>query len=181
MTPEQLIAEHSTVIWNIAYSFQAACRRSVIVGVDDLYDVGLWAMLEAAQTHDPALSAFKTYYHRKVRWAMVDALRNASFSRRSHRKADGFAIQMLNLSENQWDNLTTPDDETRDDRFQEMCQMSCRALQPKYAARRVLILEMLYGRDGSISEAARQLGCTRQTAQRARRRALQAVRRALAG
>ncbi len=79
-----LIEEHAELVRRIAYALQR--RLPGHVDVDDLIQVGLIALLEASERHEPERGAsFTTYAALRIRGAMVDELRRLDFAPRSLR------------------------------------------------------------------------------------------------
>lgn len=50
--------------------------KLLVIEVDDLVQSGILGLMAAIDHFDPALSASKTYFSRRIRWAMLDFLRS---------------------------------------------------------------------------------------------------------
>lgn len=83
---ENLIEEHSGLVNKIAYHLAARLPASVVV--DDLIQVGMIGLLDAAQHYDPSQgAAFTTYATIRIRGAMLDELRRNDWAPKSvHKK-----------------------------------------------------------------------------------------------
>jgi len=83
---ENLIQEHSGLVNKIAYHLAARLPASVVV--DDLIQVGMIGLLDAAQHYDPSQgAAFTTYATIRIRGAMLDELRRNDWAPKSvHKK-----------------------------------------------------------------------------------------------
>lgn len=73
LDPERVIAEHSNLVRRIAWHVHA--RMSVAVEIEDLMQIGLMALVEAARGYEDRGHAFSTYASMRVRGAMIDQLR----------------------------------------------------------------------------------------------------------
>jgi FliA/WhiG family RNA polymerase sigma factor len=84
--PEALIDEHRRLVVGIAYTIVRHLPNHV--EVDDLVQVGMMSLLDAAQRYAPDKGAtFETYAGIRIRGAMVDHLRHTDWSPRSlHRR-----------------------------------------------------------------------------------------------
>ncbi len=84
---EELVNSYSGLVQRIAYHLIARLPASVIV--DDLIQVGMLGLLDAAQHYDPAQGAsFETYATIRIRGSMLDELRRNDWAPKSvHRKA----------------------------------------------------------------------------------------------
>jgi len=83
---ENLIEEHSNLVSRIAYHLAARLPASVVV--DDLIQVGMIGLLDAAQQYDASQgAAFTTYATIRIRGAMLDELRRNDWAPKSvHKK-----------------------------------------------------------------------------------------------
>ena len=83
---ENLIEEHANLVSRIAYHLAARLPASVVI--DDLIQVGMIGLLDAAQQYDPSQGAsFTTYATIRIRGAMLDELRRNDWAPKSvHRK-----------------------------------------------------------------------------------------------
>ena len=86
MMADNLIEEHSALVSKIAYHLAARLPASVVV--DDLIQVGMIGLLDAAQHYDPSQgAAFTTYATIRIRGAMLDELRRNDWAPKSvHKK-----------------------------------------------------------------------------------------------
>ena len=86
MMADNLIEEHSGLVSKIAYHLAARLPASVVV--DDLIQVGMIGLLDAAQHYDPSQgAAFTTYATIRIRGAMLDELRRNDWAPKSvHKK-----------------------------------------------------------------------------------------------
>lgn len=84
---EQLVESHGPLVHKIAYHLMARLPASVVV--DDLIQVGMLGLLDAAQHYDPSQGAsFETYATIRIRGAMLDELRRNDWAPKSvHRRA----------------------------------------------------------------------------------------------
>jgi len=84
---EELVNSYSGLVQRIAYHLIARLPASVVV--DDLIQVGMLGLLDAAQHYDPAQGAsFETYASIRIRGSMLDELRRNDWAPKSvHRKA----------------------------------------------------------------------------------------------
>lgn len=94
---EVLLHEHASLVKRIANHLRA--RLPEHVELDDLVQVGLMALLEAARQYTPSKGAsFETYAGIRIRGAMLDEVRNTDWTPRSvyrrQRELTG-AIQMV--------------------------------------------------------------------------------------
>jgi len=71
--PTRLIAAHSALVRRIAWHVHS--RMSTAIEVEDLIQIGLIALVEAAQNFEDRGLAFAPYAQTRIRGAMVDALR----------------------------------------------------------------------------------------------------------
>lgn len=69
----RLIAEHSALVRRIAWHIHS--RMSTAIEVEDLIQIGLIALVEAAQNFEDRGLTFAPYAQTRIRGAMVDALR----------------------------------------------------------------------------------------------------------
>lgn len=84
---EQLLADYSDLVHRIAYHLKA--RLPACVLVDDLIQVGMLGLLDAARHYDASQGAsFETYATIRIRGSMLDELRRNDWAPKSvHRKA----------------------------------------------------------------------------------------------
>lgn len=84
---EELIERHGELVKRIAYHLAARLPASVLV--EDLIQVGMVGLLDAARQYDPSQgAAFQTYATIRIRGAMLDELRRNDWAPKSvHRKA----------------------------------------------------------------------------------------------
>jgi RNA polymerase sigma factor FliA len=73
ISPARLIEAHSALVRRIAWHVRS--RMSTAIEVEDLIQIGLIALVEAAQNFEDRGIAFAPYARTRVRGAMVDALR----------------------------------------------------------------------------------------------------------
>jgi len=73
VSPADLVRKHSAIVRRIAWHVHS--RMSSAIEVEDLIQVGLIALVEAAQNFEDRGIAFAPYAATRVRGAMVDALR----------------------------------------------------------------------------------------------------------
>lgn len=71
--PAKLVQSHSNIVRRIAWHVHS--RMSSAIDVEDLMQIGLVALVEAAQNFEDRGIAFAPYAATRVRGAMVDALR----------------------------------------------------------------------------------------------------------
>ena len=71
--PKRLIEVHSALVRQIAWHVRS--RMSTAIEVEDLIQIGLVALVEAAQNFEDRGLAFAPYAQTRIRGAMVDALR----------------------------------------------------------------------------------------------------------
>lgn len=82
---EQLVQQHLPLVKKIAYRIMAKLPPSV--QVDDLIQVGLMGLLEAAANYNSAQNAeFEAYATQRIRGAMLDELRQQDWQPRSARR-----------------------------------------------------------------------------------------------
>jgi len=80
--PDMLTASHMPLVRKIAW--QVRVRFSPAIDMEDLIQIGMVALVEAAQCYEDRGHAFATYASLRVRGAMIDHLRNnATLSRSS--------------------------------------------------------------------------------------------------
>ena len=72
-TPARLIEAHSAIVRRIAWHVHS--RMSSAIEIEDLIQIGLIALVEAAQNFEDRGLAFAPYAQTRIRGAMVDALR----------------------------------------------------------------------------------------------------------
>ncbi len=84
---DELIQQHGELVRRIAYHLAARLPASVLV--EDLIQVGMVGLLDAARQYDPSQgAAFQTYATIRIRGAMLDELRRNDWAPKSvHRKA----------------------------------------------------------------------------------------------
>ncbi|MDH5571567.1 MAG: sigma-70 family RNA polymerase sigma factor, partial [Gammaproteobacteria bacterium] len=84
---EELLNNYSGLVQRLAYHLMARLPASVIV--DDLIQVGMLGLLDAAHLYDPSQGAsFETYASIRIRGAMLDELRRNDWAPKSvHRRA----------------------------------------------------------------------------------------------
>lgn len=81
-SPEALVQEHAPLVKRIANHLRGRLPDSV--ELDDLIQVGLIALLDAARQYSPAKGAsFETYAGIRVRGAMLDEVRSSDWTPRS--------------------------------------------------------------------------------------------------
>jgi RNA polymerase sigma factor FliA len=71
--PRALIDQHSTLVRRIAWHVHS--RMSTAIEVEDLIQIGLVALVEAAQNFEDRGIAFAPYASTRIRGAMIDSLR----------------------------------------------------------------------------------------------------------
>lgn len=82
---DQLVQQHLPLVKKIAYRIMAKLPPSV--QVDDLIQVGLMGLLEAAANYNSAQNAeFEAYATQRIRGAMLDELRQQDWQPRSARR-----------------------------------------------------------------------------------------------
>ncbi|MBU3693657.1 MAG: RNA polymerase sigma factor FliA [Rhodocyclaceae bacterium] len=82
---EQRVMAHAQLVKRIAYHFMARLPSSV--QVDDLIQVGLIGLMDAAENFDDTQGAqFETYAAQRIRGAILDELRHADWLPRSVRR-----------------------------------------------------------------------------------------------
>lgn len=81
-SPDALVQEHAPLVKRIANHLRGRLPEGV--DLDDLIQVGLIALLDAARQYSPAKGAsFETYAGIRVRGAMLDEVRNTDWTPRS--------------------------------------------------------------------------------------------------
>ncbi len=78
---EQLIASHLPLVRKLAWHVHD--RMSTMIEVEDLLQIGMVALVEAAQSYEDRGLGFTNYAKLRVRGAMIDQLRKASHVSRS--------------------------------------------------------------------------------------------------
>ena len=73
LDPAQLVETHSALVRRIAWHVHS--RMSSAIEVEDLIQIGLVALVEAAQNFEERGIAFAPYAATRIRGNMVDALR----------------------------------------------------------------------------------------------------------
>lgn len=82
---EDRVQQHAPLVRKIAYHMMSKLPASV--DVDDLIQVGLIGLMEAARNFDPEAGVmFETFASQRIRGAMLDELRNADWLPRQARK-----------------------------------------------------------------------------------------------
>lgn len=71
--PEELIERHKPTVRRIAWHVHS--RMAVSLDIEDLMQIGLIALFEAAQSYEDRGFAFTTYASTRIRGAMIDHLR----------------------------------------------------------------------------------------------------------
>ena len=74
--PARLIEAHSALVRRIAWHVHS--RMSSAIEIEDLIQIGLIALIEAAQNFEDRGLAFAPYAQTRIRGAMVDALRRSA-------------------------------------------------------------------------------------------------------
>jgi RNA polymerase sigma factor for flagellar operon FliA len=84
---DEILDKHASLVQRIAYHLSARLPASVVV--DDLIQVGMIGLLDAAQQYDPSQGAqFETYATIRIRGAMLDELRRNDWAPKSvHRRS----------------------------------------------------------------------------------------------
>jgi RNA polymerase sigma factor FliA len=83
MSPELLVERHAVLVKRIAAHL--AARLPDTVEMDDLVQVGLMALLEAARNYSESRGAkFETFASIRIRGAMLDEVRNQNWAPRSY-------------------------------------------------------------------------------------------------
>lgn len=79
------VTQHIPLVRRLAYHLVS--RLPASVEVDDLFQVGLIGLMEAARSFDPAAGVmFETFASQRIRGAMLDELRNADWLPRQARR-----------------------------------------------------------------------------------------------
>lgn len=94
--PEALVRRHLPMVRRLAWHVHGA--MSTAVEVEDLVQVGLVALVEAAGAGEPGDPAFASYLHTRIRGAMIDELRRHATSTRGamrRRRAYAEAVRAL--------------------------------------------------------------------------------------
>ena len=94
--PEALVRRHLPMVRRLAWHVHGA--MSTAVEVEDLVQVGLVALVEAAGAGEPGDPAFAGYLHTRIRGAMIDELRRHATSTRGamrRRRAYTEAVRAL--------------------------------------------------------------------------------------
>lgn len=82
---EDRVTQHMPLVRRLAYHLIS--RLPASVEVDDLYQVGLIGLMEAARSFDPNAGVqFETFASQRIRGAMLDELRNADWLPRQARR-----------------------------------------------------------------------------------------------
>ena len=83
---EDRVTQHMPLVRKLAYYMISKLPASV--EVDDLYQVGLMGLMEAARNFDPNAGVlFETFASQRIRGAMLDELRNADWLPRQTRRS----------------------------------------------------------------------------------------------
>ena len=83
LSPDALVEKHALLVKRIASHL--AARLPETVEIDDLVQVGLMALLEAARNYSESRGAkFETFASIRVRGAMLDEVRNQNWAPRSY-------------------------------------------------------------------------------------------------
>lgn len=83
LTPDALVEKHAVLVKRIASHL--AARLPETVEIDDLVQVGLMALLEAARNYSESRGAkFETFASIRIRGAMLDEVRNQNWAPRSY-------------------------------------------------------------------------------------------------
>ncbi len=80
-SPEELIARHSPLVRRLAWHVHS--RAGSTSELEELMQIGLIALVEAARGYEDRGHAFSTYASTRVRGAMIDHLRREALSSRS--------------------------------------------------------------------------------------------------
>jgi RNA polymerase sigma factor FliA len=80
-SPEALIAKHSQLVRRLAWHVHS--RMGAATELEDLMQIGLIALVEAARGYEDRGHAFSTYASMRVRGAMIDHLRREALASRS--------------------------------------------------------------------------------------------------
>ncbi|WP_297572460.1 RNA polymerase sigma factor FliA [uncultured Deefgea sp.] len=91
------VEKHAPLVRKIAYHMMS--RLPASVDVDDLIQVGLIGLMEAARNFDPEAGVqFETFASQRIRGAMLDELRNADWlprqARRNMREIERATVQL---------------------------------------------------------------------------------------
>ncbi|MDR3427431.1 MULTISPECIES: RNA polymerase sigma factor FliA [Silvimonas] len=82
---DERVTRHAPLVKRIAYHLVS--RLPASVDVEDLIQVGLIGLMEAARNFDPAAGVqFETFASQRIRGAMIDELRNADWASRQTRR-----------------------------------------------------------------------------------------------
>jgi len=76
MTPDDLVRAHMQLVRKIAWHVHA--RVSSAIDVEDLAQIGMVALVEAANTFEDRGHAFSTYATLRIRGAMIDHMRRSA-------------------------------------------------------------------------------------------------------
>jgi len=108
-SPETLVEQHAALVKRIAVHLLGRLPRSV--ELDDLVQVGLIALLEAAKHYSPTKGAnFETYASIRVRGAMLDEVRSTDWAPRSvYRKQRQMSAAIRNVENRTGERATPPD------------------------------------------------------------------------
>lgn len=81
LRPDDLIHAHFPLVRKIAWHVHA--RMASAIELEDLIDIGMVALVEAAQSYEDRGHAFSTYASMRIRGAMIDHLRREARMARS--------------------------------------------------------------------------------------------------
>ncbi len=131
---ENLIEEHANLVSRIAYHLAARLPASVVI--DDLIQVGMIGLLDAAQQYDPSQGAtFTTYATIRIRGAMLDELRRNDWAPKSVHKKHRDLMKVVSAIETRTGREAKPREVAREmgislDEYFELIQESstCRIL-----------------------------------------------------
>lgn len=99
MTPATLVERHAPLVKRIGVHLRG--RLPDNIELDDLVQVGLMALLEAAKTYDSTKGAsFETYASIRVRGAMLDEVRSNNWAPRSVYRTQRRITTAINAVEN---------------------------------------------------------------------------------
>ena len=106
-TPEALVEKHAAMVKRIALHLLG--RLPDGIELDDLVQVGLIALLEAARQFSPTKGAsFETYASIRIRGAMLDEVRSNDWAPRSVYKKQRQISAAINAVENRTGNHAKP-------------------------------------------------------------------------
>jgi len=109
ITPATLVERHAPLVKRIGVHLRG--RLPDTVELDDLVQVGLMALLEAAKTYDSTKGAsFETYASIRVRGAMLDEVRSNNWAPRSVYRTQRRITAAINAVENRTGAAAKADD-----------------------------------------------------------------------